>query len=146
MRFPRVVSSFLSPASWQSTPLTAYAPQRLLYHERDRPAGEGEQRARRRAPLPPGQARMGASGDGHGAGMSSYMRIYSALRVVYDCCQDELASCFIYQVGALTGFLRLHGVQLNHVSLPLVTSSRETARIVVMSFAIRSSRTERSMV
>ncbi|KAI0739996.1 LamB/YcsF family protein [Daedaleopsis nitida] len=28
---------------------------------------------------------------------------------------DELASCFIYQVGALTGFLALHGVSLNHI-------------------------------
>ena len=30
--------------------------------------------------------------------------------------QDELASCFIYQVGALTGFLTKHGLTLNHVS------------------------------
>ncbi|KAI0721772.1 LamB/YcsF family protein [Fomitopsis betulina] len=28
---------------------------------------------------------------------------------------DELASCFTYQVGALTGFLKLHGVELNHI-------------------------------
>ena len=32
--------------------------------------------------------------------------------------QDELASCFIYQVGALTGFLALHGLPLNHVRPP----------------------------
>ncbi len=30
--------------------------------------------------------------------------------------QDELASCFVYQVGSLTGFLKLHGLPLNHVS------------------------------
>ncbi|KAI0820845.1 lactam utilization protein lamb [Trametes gibbosa] len=29
---------------------------------------------------------------------------------------DELASCFIYQVGALTGFLLAHGMTLNHAS------------------------------
>ncbi|RPD53809.1 LamB/YcsF family protein [Lentinus tigrinus ALCF2SS1-6] len=28
---------------------------------------------------------------------------------------DELASCFIYQIGALTGFLKLHGLPLNHI-------------------------------
>jgi len=28
---------------------------------------------------------------------------------------DELASCFIYQVGALTGFLRTYGMPLNHI-------------------------------
>lgn len=28
---------------------------------------------------------------------------------------DELKSCFIYQVGALTGFLKLHGLPLNHI-------------------------------
>ncbi|KZT66309.1 LamB/YcsF [Daedalea quercina L-15889] len=28
---------------------------------------------------------------------------------------DELASCFIYQVGALTGFLKLHDIRLNHI-------------------------------
>ncbi|KZT03046.1 lactam utilization protein lamb [Laetiporus sulphureus 93-53] len=28
---------------------------------------------------------------------------------------DELASCFIYQVGALTGFLKVHNVELNHL-------------------------------
>ncbi|KAI8976309.1 lactam utilization protein lamb [Trametes punicea] len=28
---------------------------------------------------------------------------------------DELASCFIYQVGALTGFLVAHGLTLNHI-------------------------------
>ena len=29
--------------------------------------------------------------------------------------QEELASCFVYQVGALSGFLRLHGMEMNHV-------------------------------
>jgi len=28
---------------------------------------------------------------------------------------DELASCFIYQVGALSGFLKRHGLPLNHI-------------------------------
>ncbi|KAF9025778.1 lactam utilization protein lamb [Hymenopellis radicata] len=28
---------------------------------------------------------------------------------------DELASCFVYQVGALSGFTRLHGLELNHL-------------------------------
>ncbi|RDX40071.1 LamB/YcsF family protein [Lentinus brumalis] len=28
---------------------------------------------------------------------------------------DELASCFVYQVGSLTGFLKLHGLPLNHI-------------------------------
>ncbi|KAF9475578.1 lamb YcsF family protein [Pholiota conissans] len=28
---------------------------------------------------------------------------------------DELKSCFIYQVGALSGFLKLHGVPFNHI-------------------------------
>ena len=79
MRFPRIVSSSLSPASWQSTPLTAYAPQRLLYHERDHPAGEGEQRARRRAPFPPRPAGLGAARDDHGAGMSDRAYILGAM-------------------------------------------------------------------
>jgi len=28
---------------------------------------------------------------------------------------DELAACFVYQVGALCGFLTLHGLPLNHI-------------------------------
>ncbi|KAF7317499.1 Lactam utilization protein lamB [Mycena kentingensis (nom. inval.)] len=28
---------------------------------------------------------------------------------------DELQACFVYQIGAMTGFLRMHGVPLNHV-------------------------------
>ncbi|KAK7030456.1 hypothetical protein VNI00_014041 [Paramarasmius palmivorus] len=28
---------------------------------------------------------------------------------------DELVSCFVYQVGALQGFLRKHGLELNHI-------------------------------
>ncbi|RDB19015.1 Lactam utilization protein lamB [Hypsizygus marmoreus] len=28
---------------------------------------------------------------------------------------DELTSCFIYQIGALSGFLKMHGLHLNHV-------------------------------
>ena len=42
--------------------------------------------------------------------------ISSVSHDAYGHSQDELASCFIYQVGALTGFLQLHGVRLNHVS------------------------------
>ncbi|KAJ7481394.1 lactam utilization protein lamb [Mycena galericulata] len=28
---------------------------------------------------------------------------------------DELCSCFVYQIGVLAGFLKLHGLPLNHV-------------------------------
>lgn len=31
--------------------------------------------------------------------------------------QNELAECFIYQVGALLGFLKRHDLPLNHVSI-----------------------------
>lgn len=31
--------------------------------------------------------------------------------------QEELAQCFVYQVGALSGFLTRHGLPLNHVRL-----------------------------
>ncbi|PPQ76380.1 hypothetical protein CVT26_015388 [Gymnopilus dilepis] len=31
---------------------------------------------------------------------------------------DELKECFIYQVGALSGFLKLHELPLNHASVP----------------------------
>lgn len=30
--------------------------------------------------------------------------------------QAELMNCFMYQVGALSGFLKLHGLSMNHVS------------------------------
>ena len=39
--------------------------------------------------------------------------------------QDELASCFIYQVGALMGFLVAHGLTLNHVSAFHLSCSKE---------------------
>ncbi|KAF4622283.1 hypothetical protein D9613_009037 [Agrocybe pediades] len=54
---------------------------------------------------------------------------------------DELKSCFIYQVGALTGFLKLHGLRLNHIkphgavygqtsrSLPLARAVVEVAKV-----------------
>ncbi|KAF8808825.1 LamB/YcsF [Phlegmacium glaucopus] len=54
---------------------------------------------------------------------------------------NELKSCFIYQVGALTGFLKLHGVALNHIkphgaiygqssrSLPLARAVVEVAQV-----------------
>lgn len=37
--------------------------------------------------------------------------------------QDELKSCFIYQVGALCGFLKLHGLPLNHVGQCMLSCS-----------------------
>ncbi|KJA16223.1 hypothetical protein HYPSUDRAFT_147989 [Hypholoma sublateritium FD-334 SS-4] len=54
---------------------------------------------------------------------------------------DELKSCFIYQVGALCGFLKLHGLPLNHIkqhgavygqssrSLPLARAAVEVAKV-----------------
>ncbi|KAH9475544.1 Lactam utilization protein lamB [Psilocybe cubensis] len=54
---------------------------------------------------------------------------------------DELKSCFIYQVGALCGFLKQHGLPLNHIkphgavygqtsrSLPLARAVVEVAKI-----------------
>ena len=55
-----------------------------------------------------------------------------------DSSQDELASCFIYQVGALTGFLKLHGVELNHVC-PLCTYSTSTELIAIVDQTTRCS-------
>ncbi|PIL28052.1 hypothetical protein GSI_09804 [Ganoderma sinense ZZ0214-1] len=48
---------------------------------------------------------------------------------------DELASCFIYQVGALTGFLQLHGVQLNHIK-PHGAVYGMTARDIALARAV----------
>ncbi|KAJ7114362.1 LamB/YcsF family protein [Mycena epipterygia] len=68
---------------------------------------------------------------------------------------DELLSCFVYQIGALAGFLKLHGIPLNHVkphgavygqtarSLPLAraavgaaqTFSTETQKIAFIGLA-----------
>ncbi|KAF8901327.1 lamb YcsF family protein [Gymnopilus junonius] len=54
---------------------------------------------------------------------------------------DELKSCFIYQVGALSGFLKMHGLPLNHIkphgavygqtsrSLPLARAVVEVAQV-----------------
>ncbi|TFK35166.1 hypothetical protein BDQ12DRAFT_688600 [Crucibulum laeve] len=54
---------------------------------------------------------------------------------------DELFSCFIYQVGALAGFLKLHGLPLNHIkphgaiygqtsrSLPLARAAVNVAKV-----------------
>ncbi|TFK71179.1 LamB/YcsF [Pluteus cervinus] len=54
---------------------------------------------------------------------------------------DDLKSCFIYQVGALSGFLRQHGLPLNHIkphgavygqiarSLPLARAVVDVAKI-----------------
>lgn len=54
---------------------------------------------------------------------------------------DELLSCFIYQVGALSGFLKLHGLTMNHIkphgaiygqtsrSLPLARAAVDVAKV-----------------
>ncbi|KAH8111825.1 lactam utilization protein lamb [Phellopilus nigrolimitatus] len=48
---------------------------------------------------------------------------------------DELASCFIYQVGALFGFLQRHGLQMNHVK-PHGAVYGQTARSPELSRAV----------
>ncbi|KII90458.1 hypothetical protein PLICRDRAFT_39005 [Plicaturopsis crispa FD-325 SS-3] len=59
---------------------------------------------------------------------------------------DELEACFIYQVGALSGFLKRHGLPLNHVkphgavygqsarSLPLARAAVNVAKIYDVAF------------
>lgn len=39
----------------------------------------------------------------------------SVCRNVLILVEDELAACFVYQVGALSGFLHQHGLKMNHV-------------------------------
>ncbi|KAH8094907.1 lactam utilization protein lamb [Cristinia sonorae] len=47
---------------------------------------------------------------------------------------DELSSCFIYQVGALSGFLQKHGVQMNHLK-PHGAIYGQTARSIDLARA-----------
>ncbi|KAF5313906.1 hypothetical protein D9619_013063 [Psilocybe cf. subviscida] len=59
---------------------------------------------------------------------------------------DELKSCFVYQVGALSGFLKLHDVRLNHIkphgaiygqssrSLPLARAVVDVAKVFDVAF------------
>jgi lactam utilization protein B len=43
--------------------------------------------------------------------------------------KGELTNCFMYQVGALSGFLKLHGLPMSHVSLQCYAGqSRKTHR------------------
>jgi len=48
---------------------------------------------------------------------------------------DELTSCFIYQVGALCGFLKLHGLPLNHIK-PHGAIYGQTARSLPLARAV----------
>ncbi|KAF8063622.1 lactam utilization protein lamb [Lyophyllum atratum] len=48
---------------------------------------------------------------------------------------DELTSCFIYQVGALSGFLKLHGLPLNHLK-PHGAIYGQTARSLPLARAV----------
>ncbi|KAG6917630.1 hypothetical protein DXG01_001737 [Tephrocybe rancida] len=55
--------------------------------------------------------RLWSEGDGHRTGN----RMEKLMVAVLTSLQSELVSCFIYQVGALCGFLKLHGLRLNHI-------------------------------
>ncbi|KAG9312742.1 LamB/YcsF family-domain-containing protein [Chiua virens] len=48
---------------------------------------------------------------------------------------DELASCFVYQVGALDGFLKRHGLPLNHIK-PHGAIYGQTARNLDLARAV----------
>ncbi|KAJ7205635.1 lactam utilization protein lamb [Mycena rebaudengoi] len=48
---------------------------------------------------------------------------------------DELRACFIYQIGALSGFLKLHGLPLNHVK-PHGAVYGQTARSLPLARAV----------
>ncbi|KAJ7470254.1 lactam utilization protein lamb [Mycena galericulata] len=48
---------------------------------------------------------------------------------------DELRSCFVYQIGALAGFLKLHGLPLNHVK-PHGAVYGQTARSLPLARAV----------
>jgi len=50
---------------------------------------------------------------------------------------DELKSCFLYQVGALTGFLRMNGMRLNHIK-PHGAIYGQTARSIDLANAVVS--------
>jgi len=50
--------------------------------------------------------------------------------------QEELTSCFVYQVGALTGFLKMRGMPLHHIKphgavYGQIARSEELARAAV---------------
>ncbi|KAJ6475106.1 lamb YcsF family protein [Mycena vitilis] len=47
---------------------------------------------------------------------------------------EELTSCFVYQIGALTGFLKFHGLPLNHVK-PHGAVYGQTARSLPLAHA-----------
>ncbi|KAJ7155222.1 lactam utilization protein lamb [Mycena filopes] len=48
---------------------------------------------------------------------------------------DELRACFVYQIGALTGFLKQHGLPLNHVK-PHGAVYGQTARSLPLARAV----------
>ncbi|KAJ7476414.1 lactam utilization protein lamb [Mycena galericulata] len=48
---------------------------------------------------------------------------------------DELRSCFVYQIGALAGFLKFHGLPLNHVK-PHGAVYGQTARSLPLARAV----------
>ncbi|KAJ7304852.1 lactam utilization protein lamb [Mycena albidolilacea] len=48
---------------------------------------------------------------------------------------EELLSCFVYQIGALHGFLKLHGLLLNHVK-PHGAVYGQTARSLALARAV----------
>ncbi len=48
------------------------------------------------------------------------------------CIQEELVSCFVYQVGALTGFLKRHNLSLNHVCIRFALTLIPVAHIGVL--------------
>ncbi|KAF8187966.1 lamb YcsF family protein [Mycena galopus ATCC 62051] len=48
---------------------------------------------------------------------------------------EELLSCFVYQIGALNGFLKLHGLPLNHVK-PHGAVYGQTARSLPLARAV----------
>ncbi|KAL5520945.1 hypothetical protein ACEPAF_2948 [Sanghuangporus sanghuang] len=48
---------------------------------------------------------------------------------------DELASCFIYQVGALSGFLHKHGLEMNHLK-PHGAVYGQTSRSIELARAV----------
>ncbi|KAK7051709.1 lactam utilization protein lamb [Favolaschia claudopus] len=50
---------------------------------------------------------------------------------------DELLSCFVYQIGALNGFLKLHGLPLNHVK-PHGAIYGQTSRSIELARAVVS--------
>ncbi|KAJ7698255.1 hypothetical protein B0H17DRAFT_1129781 [Mycena rosella] len=58
---------------------------------------------------------------------------------------DELRACFVYQIGALTGFLKLHGLPLNHL-LSRVHTRRSRTKGAVYGQTARSLPLARAVV